>query len=282
MATFLGLGTSVLFGNTVRASTEVLTDFIAPLEPNDTVTITGNLVVEGSISNDDIRLTATETNIGVNVGQSTAGQDNTFVGSSSGNAITSGVNNTFLGTRSGVAITTGVDNTFIGTDAGTATTIGENNTFVGNESGEFNVDGNNNTFIGEGAGNRNSDGDNNVYLGNRAGFLNLTGSDNTFLGYRAGQSSSASGCVLIGHDAGLINFASNRLMIDNTSTNAPLIDGNFSSRNVILNGDVQLGTIGGSDVVDFRTTVAGAAGASAGYITVKVNGIDKKIEFFDV
>lgn len=41
MSSFLGLGTSVLFGNTVRASTVLLTDCIEPITPGGTIKIIG-------------------------------------------------------------------------------------------------------------------------------------------------------------------------------------------------------------------------------------------------
>jgi len=76
-----------------------------------------------------------------------------------------------------------------------------------------------NTFVGVAAGYCNSMGINNTALGKFAGFSNRDGSGNVFLGYKAGY-----------NETGL-----NKLYIDNSNTNTPLIYGNFVANQVGIN-----------------------------------------------
>lgn len=64
------------------------------------------------------------------------GNENTFVGLSSGPATLSGSSNTFFGTATGNHITTGSANTGVGFSAGELLTTGEFNTLIGTQSGE--------------------------------------------------------------------------------------------------------------------------------------------------
>ena len=247
MATFLGLGTSVLFGNTVRASTELLTDFIAPIEPNDTITIDGNVVIDGNVSSDAINMNVTETNIGVGAGVTTLGQENTFVGASTG-----------------AANTIGGSNVFVGQESGKFNTTGSANTFLGNTAGENNTSGDDNVFVGAGAGRFVTTGQDNVFVGLNAGVDIVTGSRNVCLGFSTRGDAALDGCVLIGHDAGENNTTDDRLMIDNTNTNEPLIDGDFAANTLQINGAVTLGTDGSTPVHRLNTTVVASPGLAVG------------------
>jgi trimeric autotransporter adhesin len=90
---------------------------------------------------------------------------------------------------------------------------------MGYRAGFTMTTGSYNTFLGQRAGESKTGGDRNTFLGSNAGSGNSAGSDNVFLGYQAG---SLSGDV------------SNKLYIANTSTNTPLIYGDFSTNNVGL------------------------------------------------
>lgn len=78
-----------------------------------------------------------------------------------------------------------------------------------------------NLFIGYQSGLANTTGQRNVYTGDQTGYSNQTGSDNVFLGYQAGYNSAGS----------------NLLFIDNSSTIAPLIWGDFQNNKVVINGN---------------------------------------------
>ncbi len=102
-------------------------------------------------------------------------------------------------------------NTFIGKNAGHDNNGGEYNTFIGGGAGSQNVTGNRNTLVGYKAGSYNNAGYNTM-VGSWAGFQN-TGAGNVFLGYLAGYNASGSGM----------------LYIDNSSTDYPLIYGEFGN-----------------------------------------------------
>lgn len=322
-------GNSILYGNTIRASQVLEANVIRPIAPETVITI------EGGIQTDDINLTATETNIGVNAGQSTTGQGNTFVGADAGRDNTTGDKNVFVGRIAGALNTTGEENVMIGHSAGLLNTSGEhcvyigssaglnsttpnNNTFVGRLSGFSNVTGDGNTLIGQSSALFNSTGRLNTCLGTNSGASNTTADENTFIGTSAGINVSSgsnnicignqargpatgtynviigdnagftvdpamSSCVLIGHDVGANNTASNRLMIDETNTDDPLIDGDFLARKVILNGEVTLGQgagnvhqINGSVLVSITPPPVNVNE----YLLVKVNGANRRIPMY--
>jgi hypothetical protein len=59
------------------------------------------------------------------------------------------------------------------------------------------------------------------------------------IGYEAGMNnSSGSYTVKIGYQAGKNDFNSNRLFIDNSATASPLIWGDFSTNELLINGDI--------------------------------------------
>jgi hypothetical protein len=140
-------------------------------------------------------------------GDSSTGNDNTFIGSRAGNANTSGsgnsffgndagynntsgYGNSFLGSAAGRANTTGYDNSFFGIGAGYRSTTGNSNSFFGRDAGIFNTTGNFNSFFGGNAGYANTTGYSNSFFGLYAGFSNTTGNFNSFFGVDAGWSNT--------------------------------------------------------------------------------------------
>ncbi len=73
--------------------------------------------------------------------------------------------------------------------------------------------------VGVGAG-RISAGDNNSFLGYQAGYNNITSNGSVFLGWQAGYNETAA----------------NKLYISNSNTATPLIWGDFSTGDVVING----------------------------------------------
>jgi len=203
----------------------------------------------------------------------TYGHKNIFIGNESGYSNTTGYDNVFIGARSGYTNTTGADNIFIGKGSGESNTSGAHNFFAGSQCGTKNTEGDNNAFIGHYAGYLNTTGSNNINMGYGTAFYNTTGSDNiyighqvawnattgsgntflgsgtgysntsgysnTYIGYRTGYVNSVGHHnVFIGNQAGSAETGSNKLYIDNTSTSAPLIYGDFSSNYLRFNGNV--------------------------------------------
>lgn len=162
-----------------------------------------------------------QTTYGTNAGTQ-GGNTASYFGHQAGRIATA-QHNSFLGYRSGYNNTTGKNNTFAGSLSGLKNSTGSRNTYIGNYSGYYSTTGNNNTAVGVYAGYRNTTGTKNTYLGNSAGFKNITGTGNVF----------------IGNQAGYFQTGNNKLFIDNSTTNAPLIYGDFASNEVKVNGDFE-------------------------------------------
>ncbi|NJO89369.1 MAG: hypothetical protein HC831_10715 [Chloroflexia bacterium] len=184
------------------------------------------------------------------------GGNNVYIGTESGYSTQNTFQNTFVGYRCGYSLTaasntalgsmagenaSGSNNTFLGTSAGRKAT-GGNNTFIGQGAGysSSNNTGVRNTYVGQNAGSFTTSGGHNVMLGFDAGYLNYEGSNNTFLGYDAGHNIHAgSGNVFIGNEAGLnANNVSAKLYIDNSSTETPLIYGDFDLNRLAFYGNI--------------------------------------------
>lgn len=199
----------------------------------------------------------------------TEGSHNTFSGFSSGFRNAIGNYNTFSGSYAGYENTEGSSNTAVGYRAGFGNVTGNNNIFLGRSSGYFNTIGNYNTFSGSYAGYHNTEGESNTAIGYRAGFENETGIQNTFLGRSSGYNSKGRGNVFIGYNTGFNELGDNKLIIDNSSTDTPLIYGDFSANKVVFNGDIGIST---TDTFDYKLAVAGTTGIIAEKVTVKLKG----------
>ncbi len=121
-----------------------------------------------------------------------------------------GLNNDFTNTNESI----GIGNAALKTNS-----TGYANTAVGSQALELTTGGYN-TAIGAFAGE------------------SVTGSNNTLIGYDAGYNlTSGSSNVFIGKDAGGSSNTSNKLFIDNSGTDSPLIWGNFNNNRVVINGN---------------------------------------------
>ena len=88
---------------------------------------------------------------------------------------------------------------------------------------------------------RNNNGDRNVALGSSSMENNYNGDNNTAVGYQAGYHNvNISGNIYLGYKAGYNNNQSNKLFIDNSDTNTPLIGGDFSIDRVDINGTIKI------------------------------------------
>ena len=111
--------------------------------------------------------------------------------------------------------------------------------FIGEGTGA-NDDGNNsNAAIGVASIKNNVSGTHNTAIGNYAGF-NSQGDNNVIIGYAAGYN-IGSGNIIIGNEA-YRNWSgtNNILVIDNHSTNKPLLGGNFDTDEIVINGTLKV------------------------------------------
>ena len=195
-----------------------------------------------------IAFSQNNTNLGGDAGN--AGTDNTAIGFWAGNLVT-GTYNTFVGSFAGPYLTTGTANIFVGLSSGGNATTGSNNTIVGRSSGFKLTSGNHNTFLGLNAGYNVVTNSGNVALGSGAGYYSAGGS-NVFIGYNSGPTSTSADIA-----------SSNKLYIDNSTNNTPLIYGDFFSNKVAIN---MLNT----STLNHTLSVGGAVNSTEGFF---VNGV---------
>ncbi|WP_299883952.1 hypothetical protein [uncultured Lacinutrix sp.] len=165
-----------------------------------------------------------------------ANQTNATLATSNGSGA---ITETFIGNFAGQSMSNGNNtwhNTFIGANSGQNTINGNLNTFIGSQSGISNTSGNENVFLGSFSGLLNNKGRLNTFIGARSGQLNSTGRQNTFLGAYSGENNTTGiGNVFIGNKSGGNINTNNRLFIDNSNTNTPLIYGDFASNVLGIN-----------------------------------------------
>lgn len=134
---------------------------------------------------------------------------------------------------------TGNWNTFAGFQAGASNTAGYQNAFYGYQAGFNNTQGSNNTFAGYRAGSNNTSGLGNTMVGAGSGFNNTTGHWNTLAGYGAGYANTTGyGNIFIGYNSGKAASDTNKLYIDNSTTSAPLVFGDFDANILKVNGNL--------------------------------------------
>lgn len=235
---------------------------------------------------------------------------NLAVGTSALNSNTSGFNNTALGLSAMRFNTTGSQNTVIGSSALASNIGGAGNTVTGyaalsaSTSGNYNtangygallnnIAGGNNVAVGFYALQGNTGGSGNVGIGNSANYYNQAGSNNTIIGYYAGRGPAAhdkSGNVFLGAYAGYDETGSNKLYIDNSSTTAPLIYGDFATNALTVNGTLTatgnlatngtLTTVGNLGVAGNAAVGAGASISGTTTLNVRGSTADTKSGYF--
>ena len=126
---------------------------------------------------------------------------------------------------------------FIGTGAGANDnkSANNNNVALGENALNANISGTNNTATGY-AALANIKGVENTALGSAALGVNANGNNNTALGYSAGLLNTGSGNIFIGHRSGQNELGDNKLYIENSLSNTPLIYGEFDNDIVQING----------------------------------------------
>ena len=137
---------------------------------------------------------------------------------------TSGTANSAFGAFALLVNTMGIFNTAFGTSALVSNTVGDSNSIVGTGGSYHNVAGNEN-----------------VSMGVASNYHNQNGNRNTIIGTRSGYGDSLhnkSGNVFIGFEAGFHEQGDNKLYIENSSSNVPLIYGEFDSDSLHLHANI--------------------------------------------
>lgn len=153
----------------------------------------------------------------------TTGQSNVGIGTSALRDNDTGDRNVAVGSRAMISNTSGAANVGIGELSLWSNEYGSGNVGIGSETLKENKTGNSNVAIGELAGNK-STGSNNTFIGSYAG-LGLTGGGNVMIGFYAGAFSEE---------------LNDRLIIANSNTNSPLIEGNFAEETLKTNGSFEI------------------------------------------
>tara|TARA_R110002096_G_scaffold386435_1_gene580556 strand:- start:14639 stop:19189 length:4551 start_codon:yes stop_codon:yes gene_type:complete len=201
--------------------------------------------------------------IGENSGQNfnylnNSAEPNLAIGPYALELVTTGNKNVAIGYQALQFNRIGGDNTAVGLGAARNNDDGSLNTAIGaysifnNISGSLNTavgryslynmnGGTGNTVMGEFAASALTLGDANTIIGNNSMIDNLTGSNNTVLGAEAGRQNLGGGNVFLGYAAGYSASGSNKLYIENSISNNPLIYGDFANDSIIINGAFSIG-----------------------------------------
>jgi hypothetical protein len=159
-----------------------------------------------------------------------------FIGSGAGNGSTDYDTVAINGL---IHLTTGTENTAVGGGALYSTTSGVQNTAYGVDSLHDNTTGGWNTAVGDGALYSNTTSSHNTAVGGSA-LSNLTGGSNVGLGESSGgnASASSSGSLFIGTSAGpsTAGVVTDKLYINNSTSDTPLIYGDFDAGSLTVNG----------------------------------------------
>jgi hypothetical protein len=233
--------------------------------------------------------------------RNTTGNNNTANGMGSLFGNTTGNNNVATGPYSLFGNTTGSDNTASGLSSLYNNTTGNNNVATGPYSLHKNTTGGNNTASGNTALRSNETGSYNVVMGSGASYnsksasgnvaigthtlhKNITGTYNTVLGHSAGFNTMGSRNTFIGFNAGKDEAGSNKLYIANSDTTTPLIHGDFSTKKVTINDDLEAkGVITATSFMGDGSGLTGLASSGAPYdsgvLTVGDGSSKAKIKF---
>jgi hypothetical protein len=149
--------------------------------------------------------------------------------------------NTALGVNALMMSNGAFDNTALGHRTLEQNIEGSSNVAVGKSALFSNQDGNDNTALGRSAMVAHTTGASNVAIGRNAMIDHLSGDNNTALGRSAlFKNLTGSGNIAIGYQAGFFELGSNKLYIDNSSTTAPLIYGDFATNLLRANGELEV------------------------------------------
>lgn len=163
-----------------------------------------------------------------------------FLGNNTGILDDGNNNNVAIGQNCFISNTTGYKNVGLGAYALNTNSGGLGNTAVGYYSMKQNSTGSYNTSLGYLSMETNLTGSWNVAVGINAMRNNTDGDNNVAIGYQAGYNATGNDNVFIGHNAGYSETGDDKLYIDNTTTNTPLIKGDFSTNELTVNGSLAI------------------------------------------
>lgn len=254
-----------ILGNT---GTSALTNYLGTTDPVDlvfrtTATERMRITADGNI---DIPNSSSTTAIITKAGLPfihNNGNESTAVGVGALNLAATGIRNDAFGYEALRDVTSGFQNTAIGRYSLRMLQSGNDNVAMGNRTLENLISGSGNIGVGRSVMPGLQTGSDNTSIGAGSSLQIKPGaSSNTVIGALAGGSLNpgmgiGSSNVLIGFEAGNVHTGDNRLMIDVSSTNAPLIDGDFATRVLTVNNTLKVADLAG---VGDRSVVADANG----------------------
>jgi hypothetical protein len=244
--------------------------------------------------------------IGTNAGRdNTTGFENMFLGSSAGLTNTTGRQNVALGYNALNTNQTGwrnmaigsyalgdnvnkTGNTAVGYDAGRHATNADKVVYIGYDAGRKDKYGLYNTLIGTDVAERlgetatsSNDTQYNAIIGGRTASSIQKGKHNTIIGSHAyGTATSGDANILIGYNVANNQQAiSNELWIDNSNTANPLIWGDFTSNELQVNGQLNVG-VGSASITgtvahfDGRVYISENGGSEEGFGTLSGTNYD--------
>ncbi|MCF6357389.1 MAG: hypothetical protein L3J54_06225 [Draconibacterium sp.] len=156
---------------------------------------------------------------------------------------------------------------YIGTEAGTGTSaIPDYSTAVGYRAlynSGYSSTATNNVAVGSTALKDLGDGSQNTAIGAEALASNQNGLGNVAIGYKAGDGNNGSGNVFIGSNTTTGYATDNKLIIDNSNTSTPLINGDFGTDELEINGSLVVNkTTGDYTEITLETNGTATGGAS--------------------
>ncbi|WP_178988192.1 hypothetical protein [Winogradskyella schleiferi] len=192
--------------------------------------------------------------IGLDAGLNDDGTSNKNVGIGL-NALysnTTGYWNSAIGHKALYSNTTGRNNSGNGNEVLYSNTTGAGNTANGYYALHSNTTGNGNTANGYYALFDNDTGRFNSAIGYEALYNITMGEENVAIGYRAGANHTGNGNIFIGSNAGrsTSNTENDKLYIDNTFSNTPLIYGEFNTDLIRINGTLEVAEGINTDVIN--------------------------------
>lgn len=208
-----------------------------------------------------------ETGAGINGNLRQTGDNNIFMGTTSGNSNDNGYRNIFMGYQAGKNSIDGSKNIFIGENTG-STSSTSHNIFIGTSSDDAKGvgylatgTGDHNVFVGHDVGIANTVGKDNIFMGDKAGRANTTGDQNIYIGTSAGQNANNNNAnynIAIGASAGIYNQSGyeNILIgknvggysnVPSTDFNKNIIIGSEAGQNIQQDNQIFIGTNSGQN-----------------------------------
>ncbi|MBD99313.1 MAG: hypothetical protein CMO34_05670 [Verrucomicrobia bacterium] len=203
---------------------------------------TGNTILWGQESglNDDL---SDNRNVflGRSAGRSNSvGSRNVAIGYQSMLNLSIENDNVATGNRSSEAISDVRRTVSIGSEAMLSNASSDNHTAIGYRALQQHFDRFNNTVVGNSSMSSSTNGRSAAAMGNRTLQSGANQSFNVAIGTEAGNEVNNNRGIYIGYLSGSQTTAGNRLYIENSASNTPLIFANFSNDVVIINGDINV------------------------------------------